>query len=283
MVKLILTAVQVLVLIVVPLGAFLLGLATGRPYLRLLFAKPGVLARFFVATFVVMPVIAMGLAWLTPIPAVWAGLALISITPPAAGLSEKVAKIGGDEKIGLAWQALAVVLSIFTIPLTLLLVDKFLGRTLELGTTAVLKKISILYLLPIIAGFLVRQLWPATADALGKVLKHVSTVGGLLLVLLVLLIAVPVIFSQHAVNLLIVVGFVACAILIGHLLGGPPPELRPTLAAALATRWLPPALALAAVNQSTREVAPVLITYLFAGVLLMIVYARLVKQPASSS
>jgi predicted Na+-dependent transporter len=281
MVKLILTAVQILVLVVVPLGAFLLGLATGRPYLRLL--KPGVLVRFFLATFVIMPLIAIGLALLTPIPEVWAGLALISITPPAAGLSEKVAKIGGDEKIGLAWQALAVVLSIFTIPLTLLLLDKFLGLTLELGTSAVLKKISVLYLVPIIAGFLGRQLWPAAADSLGKVLKHVATVGGLLLVLLVLVIAVPVIFSQAAVNLLIVVGFVAFAILVGHLLGGPPPELRPTLAAALATRWLPPALALAAVNNSTRAVAPVLIPYLFAGVLLMIVYGRLVKQPARSS
>jgi hypothetical protein len=101
--------------------------------------------------------------------------------------------------------------------------------------------------------------------------------------LLVLIIAVPVIFSQHIVNILIVVGFVACAILIGHLLGGPPPELRPTLAAALATRWLPPALALAAVNHSTREVAPVLITYLFAGALLMMLYGRLVKHPGISN
>jgi hypothetical protein len=70
----------------------------------------------------------------------------------------------------------------------------------------------------------------------------------------------------------------AWAILIGPLLGGPPPESRPTLAAALATRWLPPALALAAINHSTREVAPALITYLFAGALQMMVYARLVKR-----
>jgi predicted Na+-dependent transporter len=238
-----------------------------------------VLIRFFLATFVIMPAIAIGLALLSPIPWVWAGLALISITPPATGISEKVVRIGGDEKVGLAWQALAVPLSIFTIPLTVLLVDKFLGLSVEIGTWAVLKKILILYLLPISAGFLVRELWPAVADSLSKALKHVSTVAGLLLALLVLIIAVPVIFSQHAVNLLVVVAFVVCAILTGHLLGGPPAELRPTLAAALATRWLPPALALAGVNHSTREVAPVLITYLFAGALLMMIYGRLVKRP----
>ena len=282
MLKLILSTVGILVMVVVPLGAFLLGLATGRPYLRLLLAKPGALLRFFVATFVIMPAIAIGLALLAPLPPVWAGLALISVTPPAAGLSEKVVKIGGDSKIGLAWQALAVVLCIFTIPLTVLLGERIHGLSLELGITAVLKKILILYLLPILAGFLVRHFWPEASDSLGKTLKPISTFAGLLLLLLVMIIAVPVIFSQHAINLLIVVVFVACAILIGNLLGGPPPELRPTLAAALATRWLPPALALAAVNQSTREVAPVLITYLFAGTLLMMVYGRLVKQPSSN-
>jgi predicted Na+-dependent transporter len=278
MLKLILTVVQILVLIVVPLGAFLLGLATGRPYLRLLLARPGVLLRFFLATFVVMPTMAIGLAWLRPIPAVWAGLALISMTPPAAGLSEKVVKIGGDEKIGLAWQALAVVLCVFTIPLTLLLAERIRGLSVELGIAEVLKKILILYLVPQLAGFLVRHLWPTAGDSLGKILKHVSTFAGLLLVLLVLIMAVPLLFSQHIVNILIVVGFVACAILISHLLGGPPPELRPTLAGALATRWIAPALVLAQINHSTREIAPVLITYVFAGVLLMMVYGRLVKR-----
>jgi bile acid:Na+ symporter, BASS family len=280
MVKHILSFVGILAMIAAPSQALLLGLATGRPGMRELFAEPKVALRFFLATFVIMPALAISLGLFTSIPwPVWAGLALISITPPGTGLSAKALKLAGDSQIGLAWQALAVVLSIFTIPLTVFVAERILDLKLELGFAPVVQKILIFYVLPVAGGFLVHALWPGAGATIRKLLNPVSKGAQTLLLLLVLILAVPLLLKVGVVSILLVLGFVASAILIGHLLGGPPQELRPTLAAALATRWVAPALILARVNHSTREVAPVLLTYLIGGALLMMLYGRWVKKP----
>jgi hypothetical protein len=95
--------------------------------------------------------------------------------------------------------------------------------------------------------------------------------------LLLLPLAVPLILKQGAAPILIVLAFVAVSILIGHLMGGPPESLRPALAATLAGRWVAPALVLANENGWTRQLAPILLTYVLGGALLMIVYQRWVK------
>lgn len=279
MVKHILAAVGILAMIAAPSQAFLLGLAAGRPGLRALLAEPRVALRFFLATFVIMPALAILLGLFTPVPwPVWAGLALISMTPPGTGLSAKSLKLAGDSQIGLAWQALAVVLSIFTVPLTVFVAERILDLKLALGFGPVVEKVLIFYVLPVAGGFMVHGQWPGVGAAIRKIVNPVSHGAHAILLLLVLILAVPLLLKVGAVSILLVLSFVASAILIGHLLGGPPQELRPTLAAALATRWVAPALILARVNHSTREIAPILLTYLIGGALMMMLYGRWVKN-----
>jgi predicted Na+-dependent transporter len=278
MVKLILSIVGILVLVAVPAQAFVLGAEAGRPYVRRLFAEPAVLLRFFLATFVVMPGLAIAIAHSHAVPwPVWAGLLLMSITPPSIGYSKKATLLGCDTEICLGWQSLALVLSVVTIPLTLLVAERIVGVPVRLGIVPVVKKVLSIYLLPMVVGFLARQLWPIVADSLEKILKRIAEAAMALLVLVLLPVAAVVIVKQGMGPLLVVLAFVAVAVLVGHWMGGPPEELRPVLAATLAGRWIAPALVLAKVNEITREVAPTLITYVLGGTLLMILYTRWMK------
>ena len=192
-------------------------------------------------------------------------------------------RLTGRSEIRIAWKALSTVLSIFTIPLTLYLVKLILNLNLQLGFTPILEKILTFYFLPVLLGFLEHDFWPGARVAITKILKRISNSAQLLLILRVIIIAIPMLIKQSLTSILVILGFVVCAILIGHLLGGPPAELRPTLAAALASRWVAPALILARLNHSTREIAPIFLTYLIGGALLMKLYGRWVWRSKPSS
>src|SRR5450631_3081677 len=114
----------ILVLFSVPVTGLCLGIETGRAYLSQLWRTPGVLLRFFLATFVIMPVLAVVIRLSEHLsPAVWSGLLLVSMTPPSPGFHSKALKLSADAKISLQWQLTSVLLSIVTIPLTLLIVE----------------------------------------------------------------------------------------------------------------------------------------------------------------
>jgi len=133
MVKTIINAIGILAMVAVPLLTFCLGLEAGRPYFRRLFEMPAVFVRFFLATFVIMPALAVILALGVPMPwPVWAGLALVSITPPGLGLSQKSLKLTGDDEAGFAWQTLALVLLAYLLNAALL--TMLYGRWVKMKT-----------------------------------------------------------------------------------------------------------------------------------------------------
>jgi predicted Na+-dependent transporter len=114
---------------------------------------PGVMVRFFISTFVIMPALAVVIRLSgNSNPALWVGLLLVSMTPPSPGFLSMVRKLSADAEISLAWQLTSVVFSIVTIPLTLLIVENALGLQLDLGIGAVTKKILLVYLIPVVAG-----------------------------------------------------------------------------------------------------------------------------------
>ena len=75
---------RILVLFSVPLTGLCLGIETGQAYLSRLWRMPGVLIRFFIASFVIMPALAVVIRFSENLPpAVWVALFLISMTPPS--------------------------------------------------------------------------------------------------------------------------------------------------------------------------------------------------------
>lgn len=271
----------ILVLFSVPLTGLCLGIKTGRAYLIQLWRMPGVLVRFFLATFVIMPALAVVIRLSEDVPrAVWAGLFLISITPPSPGFHGKALKLSADAEISMAWQLTAVLLSIVTIPLTLLIVEGALGLELNLGIRAVTQKILLIYLIPVVAGMLLRRLAPPIASAVARIAAPVAKIASLLLVLLIAVIGAKPLFSLGVRSLLVVFLFGGVAMLVGHLLGSPPSNFRPTLVAALATRFPAPAFILAKLNGILDPITPVILAYLVFGSVLLGLYNKLLKKQA---
>ncbi len=272
-------AIGVTVLIAQPLVTFHIGVETGGPQLRALLTRWGLGLRYFLATFVVMPAIAVGLGAAGILPrAIWVGLALMSIAPPAPPATLRLRKMGNFD-VGLAWQAEAFIISVVTIPLTVTIVQSLglVATKLNLNWWPVLERSLIFFAVPMFLGLMVRRYWPALADAVVKPVGIAANVALIVLVILVLIVAVPTILKFHIASIGLVVGFVAIAVIVAHLFGGPGRDTRITLAAMLAARFPVPALLLAQANNATKMVLPVVLVYVLAGTLLVPLYGRLTK------
>jgi bile acid:Na+ symporter, BASS family len=271
----IIAAITFLVPIALPLVTLSIGMQTGGPQLRKLFASPGLVVRYFLATFVVMPALPIVLGMLERLSTpMWVGLALMSIAPPAPPATGRLRKFG-DSEIGLAWQTVAFLISIITVPVTVYLIASQFSRNMNLDFGPLLQRSILFFGAPLIAGLLVRRLWPRLADAIGKPVSDLANIAMLLVVVLVLIVAIPVIWHFGLVPDATVAGFVAVAVVVAHLLGGPARDTRITLAAMLAARFPLPALMLARQNNSVKLILPVVAAYIIAGVILVPLYARI--------
>src|SRR6185295_3561334 len=136
--------------------------------------RPVALARGLLATFAIMPVVVVVVALLTPLRGrLVAGLLLVPICPPGLGLSQQSLKQTGDSEIGLAWQTLAIPISVVTIPLSLLAIQNVFGLSLDLGIPEVLEQVGSLFLIPITTGFLTRVVAPGAANVLLRFAKPI--------------------------------------------------------------------------------------------------------------
>ena len=145
------------------------GLRTTVHDLLYLVRRPGLLARSFLAMFVVMPVVAVLLALLFDFrPTVERALVFLSMSPMPPLLPLKETKAGGDQGHALGLMAILALLSIAVIPLEILMLQSLVGRPLELASGAVVRVILISTLAPLAVGIVVRSFMPGLADWIEK-------------------------------------------------------------------------------------------------------------------
>lgn len=270
--------INVAVFIVQPLVTFSVGVATGGPQLRALLAKPGLNLRYFLATFVVMPALAILLGIFGRVPQLlWGGLALMSIAPPAPPATRRLRKIGNFD-VGLAWQAEAYILAAVTIPLTIALVQWMGLASPELNVPwrEMLERGVLFFAGPMLLGLLVRRYLPAAADAIVKPLGTAADLAFMIFLAMVLLASIPLILRYDVGSIAIITAFVAVSVLVAHLFGGPRRDTRITLAAMLAARFPVPAMLLAQANGATATILPLVFVYIIAGTVLFVLYTRFV-------
>jgi BASS family bile acid:Na+ symporter len=244
--QLVVLALQVSVLLTV----FGFGLQTTVHELLYLIRRPGLLARSFVAMFVVMPVVAVALVRLFELrPAFEIVLVALAISPVPPLLPKKEGKAGGESAYALGLMAAVSLLAIAVVPLSVEILGRYFARPLQTPPLAVAKVVVIMTLLPLLAGVFVRAAAPAIAERLEKPARLVATVllilgaGALLVAALPLLASVIDISTLVAIAAFVVVGLAA-----GHRLGGPEPEHATVLALSTASRHPAIALAVAKIN-----------------------------------
>ena len=251
------------------------GLLATREDLLYVWRRPGLLARSLVAMFVIMPLLAVFLvSQFGYQQAVDIALVALAISPVPPLLPRRVTQSGGRTPFGLGMMVTAAVLSIVFIPLALRILGRFEEKPFAMTPGDVASLIGMSVLLPVAAGMLLRKVAPQVATRIVKPVSKFAIICLLLSVLPVLVKVFPVAWSLIGDGTIIgIVAFIVAGLIVGHLLGGPNPDERVTLALLTACRHPALALAIAAANfPDQKRVVGAILLYLLLNMLLAIPY-----------
>jgi len=270
--QLVLVGLQISIVLTV----FGYGLKTTAADLLYVVQRPGLLARSLLSVFVIMPVIAFGLARLFDIrDVVEISLVALAISPVPPLLPMKEMKAGGRSSFGLGLMALLAALAIPAAPLAVGVLARLTARPLGMDAAAIARVATISVLAPLAAGMIVRARASTFADRISGVVGVGAKV--LLLAGAVALLAGAwrsVWDATGQAGILAIVVFVGAGLAIGHVLGGPKREESAVLALSTACRHPAIALAIASVNYPEHRFGGAIILYLLVSALIGIPYVR---------
>ena len=230
--------------------------------------------------YVVTPLVAVLLARYVPAPLpVRIAVLLMAISASAPLLSKKLVKLGASTQYGYSLSVLTALLAVGTMPLSLSLFSAFFGRDVSVDPGQVASTVLKGFLVPLLAGMTVRQVVPGFAD---RIRGRLTAVAGVILAALVLLIVAAQFKAILAVGLPglgLIVLMTLAALAIGHVLGGPDPEERTTLAMTCASRFPGLALLVASVNFPNGNPLPVVVAYVLISSAAVFPYSRRRARP----
>ncbi|MBR4524454.1 MAG: bile acid:sodium symporter family protein [Bacteroidales bacterium] len=181
-----------IVLPILTLLMFDLGLSLRFEDFGKVFRRPWPIAVALFGQLILLPAIALGLAYLFRLPPVFfIGLVLIACCPggSSSNVFSKLAK--GDVALSVTLTAISSVITLFTIPLIMSwatrLVGDSVGITLPVGN--LIKQNLVLMLLPVLLGIGLHYAWPQAAEKTDKVLSRLAFP--------LLLVLITVFYIQH--------------------------------------------------------------------------------------
>ena len=190
-----------IVLPILTLLMFDLGLALRFEDFGKVFRKPGPIAVALFGQLVLLPAIALGLAYLFHLPPVFfIGLVLIACCPGGSSSNVFSKLAGGDVALSVTLTALSSVITLFTIPFVMSwatqLVGESVGIRLPIGN--LIEQNLILMLLPVLLGIGLHYAWPRVAERIDKVLMRLAFP--------LLLVLITVFYIQHHKTILANIG-----------------------------------------------------------------------------
>ena len=141
------------------------------------FKHPWPIAVALFGQLVLLPIIALGLAWafnLTPV--FFIGLILIACCPGGSSSNVFSRLAGGDVALSVILTALSSIITLFTIPFIMSwatrIVGESVGITLPVGN--LIKQNLLLMLLPVLVGVAIHYIWPNASAKIDKVLSKLA-------------------------------------------------------------------------------------------------------------
>jgi len=268
--QLVLLALQVSILCTV----FGFGLHATKADLLYLVHRRGLLARSLLAVFVIVPLVAIALVQLFDFRhAAEVALVALAISPLPPLLPQKEMKAAGHRGYGLGLMATLALVSIVTVPVWAAILEHVSARPIEASAIAIARVVLVTTLLPLLAGTIVRALWPSVGE---RIAVPVSLFGTMLLPLAALVLLAgawrAVLAAAGDGTVVAMVAFVVIALLVGHVLGGPAPDHSVVLAISSACRHPAIALSIASANFSEERFGGTILLYLLVNTLIGIPY-----------
>ena len=198
-----------IVLPILTLLMFDLGLTLRLEDFSKVFRRPWPLAVAMVGQLVLLPSIALGLAWAFHLePVFFIGLVLIACCPGGSSSNVFSKLAGGDVALSVTLTAISSVVTLFTIPLIMswatALVGESVGITLPVGN--LIKQNLLLMLLPVILGIGMNYAWPEAAKKTDKVLGKLAFP--------LLLVLITVFYIQHHKTILEHIGILGLCVTV---------------------------------------------------------------------
>ena len=196
-----------IVLPILTLLMFDLGLSLRFEDFGKVFRHPWPLAVALFGQLVLLPAIALGLAYLFGLPPVFfIGLVLIACCPGGSSSNVFSKLAGGDVALSVTLTALSSIITLFTIPFIMSwatqLVGESVGITLPVGN--LIKQNLVLMLLPVLLGIGLHYAWPSGADKTDRVLSRLAFP--------LLLVLITVFYIQHRHTILENIGILGLCV-----------------------------------------------------------------------
>lgn len=232
---------------------------------------------------VLVPILLLGSLGV-PIPTRTA-LIVLAASPGAPLLTIRAMKAGGRFLYAADLQVVVALLATITTPLILWLFARLLPGIPEkaMQPFQVLKIVIFVQIVPIFLGMAIRGIRASFADWLVKWVAMVSRVMFLGLVLVLLVIGFPSLFSMGVAGAIAIALFALACLAIGHFLGGPGLQFKSTLAIGSLARNLGLALLIARLNQAIVDLLPSLVAFAIVGALMGIAYSKWMTKRIAQS
>ena len=171
------------------------------------FLHPWPVAVALFGQLILLPLIALGLAWLFHLPPVFfLGLVLIACCPGGSSSNVFSRLANGDVALSVTLTAISSIITLFTIPLIMgwatRLVGESVGISLPVGN--LIKQNLVLMLLPVLLGIALHYAWPKGAEKTDKILSKMAFP--------LLLVLITIFYIQHHKTILDNIGVIGLCV-----------------------------------------------------------------------
>ena len=198
-----------IVLPILTLLMFDLGLTLRFEDFGKVFKHPWPIAVALVGQLVLLPIIALGLAWVFRLtPVFFIGLILIACCPGGSSSNVFSKLAGGDVALSVILTALSSIITLFTIPVIMnwatQMIGESVGITLPVGN--LIKQNLLLMLLPVLLGIGVHYAWPNAASKTDRVLSKLAFP--------LLMVLITVFYVQHHKTIIDNIGVIGACVTV---------------------------------------------------------------------
>jgi BASS family bile acid:Na+ symporter len=238
-----------------------------------LFRHPALLLRSVLAMYVLVPMAAVGLVILLPLPpGAEAALLVLAVSAGAPLLPRKLLGIG-DGAYTFSLVVVSAVLAVILVPLWLEMLGPLFPRLPRLAPEKTALVLGESFFLPLLAGMAVRRVFPEVAARTGGRVVGLAGLAMTLAAIALLAVNLHVVLEVKWQGIAALALLILMALVIGHLAGGPEEENRSALAVACATRHIGVAVFVATSLPGGRTAAVISI-YIAVSVAITLPYTR---------
>lgn len=254
-----------------------IGLNVTMPDATFAFRQRSLLVRSIFSMNIVMPVVAVAIAFVfDPPPAIKIAIIALAVSPVPPILPAKQEKAGGSEAYTIGLLVSAAIVAIVLVPISIELLASSTGIPVHEPPSKVAAIVFSSIIVPLIGGIAIRHFAPSLARRIARP-TSVFAAGLLVIACAPVLFAVwPAIRGLIGNGMVIALAaFTMIGLGVGHFLGGPDPNDRAVLALATGTRHPGVAVAIANLNfPGEKAVLAVVLSHLIIGALVSLPYVR---------